>query len=268
MGASVEQGGGAHGELLSVQIEEAPPYVAGIWTGGGEGAGEAARIAGSDLLSRRGETLVLDLGGLSPVSEEVAAALAVSVGEAQRLGRHVCLVRCPDHLYRRLQEAGVCGSLSHAPSLAAATQGLLGERTEMLELHLRSMPELLHRLRNVVSVVARQAGFCESTEHLLRAAVNEAAANAMVHGSPEGPRNHVRVSFHLDRQVLTVDVADQGPGFDPTGVPVPRPDEFQERGYGLHMIRQSMDRVEFFRDSQGMLVRMTKFVEPSGRWAQ
>jgi len=211
--------------LLSVQIEEAPPYVAGIWTGGGEGAGEAARIAGSDLLSRRGETLVLDLGGLSPVSEEVAAALAVSVGEAQRLGRHVCLVRCPDHLYRRLQEAGVCGSLSHAPSLAAATQGLLGERTEMLELHLRSMPELLHRLRNVVSVVARQAGFCEST-------------------------------------------ADQGPGFDPTGVPVPRPDEFQERGYGLHMIRQSMDRVEFFRDSQGMLVRMTKFVEPSGRWAQ
>jgi anti-sigma regulatory factor (Ser/Thr protein kinase) len=69
--------------------------------------------------------------------------------------------------------------------------------------------------------------------------------------------------------VLIVDVADQGPGFDPSGVPTPVATDLREHGYGLCMMRQSVDRLEFYRDDRGMLVRMTKFLaEGHADWAQ
>ena len=46
-------------------------------------------------------------------------------------------------------------------------------------------------------------------------------------------------------------------------VPPPAPLEFRENGYGLHIMRQTMDRVEFFQDAAGMLVRMTKYLSAS-----
>ena len=37
----------------------------------------------------------------------------------------------------------------------------------------------------------------------------------------------------------------------------------------VHLIRQAVDRVEFFRDEGGMLVRMTKRLGPGwGGWAE
>jgi anti-sigma regulatory factor (Ser/Thr protein kinase)/anti-anti-sigma regulatory factor len=257
------------GGPLTVQVVEMQPCVVGQWEGiGPEAAREAASEAAGELLSRRAERLVLDFARLSQVSEAVVQVLTRLVSEAQRLGREVCLVRCADELFRRMQRAGAGGVVAHAASLLAATQGLIGEPTNMVEMHLRSMPELLCRVRHVASLVAEQAGLPSGSEILLQTAVTEAAANAIVHGSPEGARNHVRVSFHLDQRSLIVDVADQGPGFDPRGVPAPVPAEPREHGYGIHMIRQSMDRVEFFQDEQGMLVRMTKFLNPPAEWAR
>src|SRR5205814_6640469 len=161
------------------------------------------------------------------------------------------------------------GSIAHAGSLSAATRGLAGDPANIVDLYVRSSPELLHRLRNVVSAVAREARLSEEQEMQLKMAVTEAAANAILHGSPEGPRNHVRVSFHLDPGLLIVDVADQGRGFDPGKVPPPAPAEMKEHGYGIHLIRQAVDHVEFFRDEGGMLVRMTKRLgQGGGGWAQ
>jgi anti-sigma regulatory factor (Ser/Thr protein kinase) len=148
----------------------------------------------------------------------------------------------------------------NASSLLGATQGLAQEQAGNLDLYLRSSAEMLPRLRSVVAAVASEARLTGAAQSQLASAVNEAATNAIVHGSPEGPRNHVRVTFHVDRTTLIVEVADQGGGFDPARVPVPRPDELRENGYGLHMMRQFMDRVEFFRDDAGMLVRMTKYL--------
>jgi anti-sigma regulatory factor (Ser/Thr protein kinase)/anti-anti-sigma regulatory factor len=257
------------GTPLAVQVLELSPYVVGEWRGAGvEGAREVVQEAAAELLSRSEPHLVLDFGALSEVSAPVARGLARLIGEAQRLGRDVRLVRCSDALFRRLQRDGVRGAIAHAASLLAATGGMVGEPVKALELHFRSMPELLHRLRRVASVVARQVGLTEGGELQLKTAVTEAAANAIIHGSPEGVRNHVRISFHMDAALLIVDVADQGPGFDPSGVPLPVPAALQEHGYGLQMMRRSMDRVEFYRNDRGMLVRLTKFLAPQqADWA-
>jgi serine/threonine-protein kinase RsbW len=221
---------------------------------------ETAIEAVAELLARSGENLVLDLSDLEEVSDPVVQALVRGMNEAQRLGRTVCLVRCPDELYRRLQRAGAAGAVSHAGSLVAATNGLAPNPASTLDLYLRSAPEFLCRLRNVITVVAKEAGLPQTTEFELKSAVTEAASNAIRHGSPEGARNHIRVSFHLERRTLIIDIEDQGRGFDPQAVRELNVMELREDGYGLHMMRRLMDRVEFYRDDRGMLVRMTKFI--------
>jgi anti-anti-sigma regulatory factor len=153
------------GTPLTVQVLELPPYVVGQWIGAGpEGTREVALEASGELLARPGESVVLDLTRLASDSEAVAAALARCITEAQRLGRNVCLVRCAEDLFRRLQRTGVSGAITHAGSLVAATQGLIGEATKTLDLHLRSTPDHLRRLRDVVASVARQAGLSSRTE--------------------------------------------------------------------------------------------------------
>jgi len=247
---------------LSVEVQNLPPYVVGLWQGAApkETQGTADSAVG-EMLSREGATLVLDLAHLSEVSDDVLGTLARALNEAQRQGRAVSLVRCPEDLFRRLRDAGATGSMTHAGSLQAATQGLAQDVSGTLDLYLRSCPEFLARLRNVMSAVSKEARLDADTEAALNSAVTEATSNAIRHGSPEGTRNHVRVSFHLDRHTLVVDIADQGRGFDPTAVPVPQPGELRDHGYGIHMMRRTMDRVEFFRDDQGMLVRMTKYLD-------
>lgn len=258
------------GTPLAVQVLEIPPYVIGQWVGTGpETTRETVLEASGELLTRAGEHLVLDFSRFINASELIIVCLARCISEAQRLGREVCLVRCAEDLFRRLQRSGAGGTIIHAGSLLAATHGLIGAPAKTLDLHLRSTPDHLRRLRDVVTVIARQAGLSGVTEMQLKTAITEAAANAIVHGSPEGTRNHVRISFHLDAGLLIVDVADQGPGFDPGVVPAPVPTELREHGYGLYMMRQSVDRVEFYRDDRGMLVRMTKFLQDGQvDWAQ
>jgi len=256
------------GVSLSVQVLELPPFLVGQWVGiGRDTAREAAVEAAGELLARPGERLVLDFRRFQDVSDSVVQVLARMISEAQRVGREVLLVRCPDDLFRRLQRGGMTGAITHAASLLAATQGLTGEPMTTLDLHLRSSPDILRRLRSVVHAVAGQARLSDAVELDLKMAVTEAAANAIVHGSPEGTRNHVRVSFHVEPEAVIVDVADQGPGFEPTARPAGA--ELREDGYGLCMMEQLMDRLEFYKDDRGMLVRMTKFLNPRrGEWLQ
>jgi serine/threonine-protein kinase RsbW len=246
---------------LSIQIADLPPYVVAQWCGpASEGMRECVSEALGELLSREADHVVFDFTRIGATTDAIAPLLARSIAEAMRLGRAVTLVRCPEELFRKLQRAGVTGSLSHAPSLLAATQGLTGESSGSVDLHLRSTPEMLPRLRSVATAIATQARLTEVEAQQLRAAVTEAASNAIRHGSPEGVRNLVRVSFHVDAARLIVDVADQGTGFEPAAVYEPDPAELADHGYGLRMMRHSVDSLEFFRDDRGMVVRMTKLL--------
>jgi anti-sigma regulatory factor (Ser/Thr protein kinase) len=256
-------------EPLTVSTIEAAHCAVAVWSGRApDAAAEAATAALSCLDELPQERVVHDFSLLHEVGDEVSRKIAAGLVSAQRMGRTVTLVRCPEELFRRLRAAGAPDGLLHTASLSAATGGFVGEPASTLELHVRSLPEMLRRLRAVVEVVAGQAGITGAEEAGIKTAVTEAAANAILHGSPEGPRNHVHVSFHLDDRRLIVDVADQGRGFDP-GAPAQDPAaQLREHGFGILMMRRLMDHVEFFHGGRGMLVRMTKHLSPAPpRWA-
>lgn len=110
--------------------------------------------------------------------------------------------------------------------------------------------------------------FCENTmepglgeEGLaqLELAANEAAANIMKHayqGRSDQPI-HLRIEARADEVVLRLE--HWGEAFDPEAHPRPRLDGSQDNGFGLHIIKTSVDDVVYTQDEHGKrCVELTK----------
>jgi serine/threonine-protein kinase RsbW len=97
-----------------------------------------------------------------------------------------------------------------------------------------------------------------SSEILL--AVGEAAANASRHGRNPGGRSEVRVRCALDGSTVTVEVADDGTGFDPEAIDSRSPDPFASGGRGLFLMRALMDDVEMHSSPSGTRIVMSRLL--------
>jgi len=126
--------------------------------------------------------------------------------------------------------------------------------------------ELPSRLDIVEKTVAylvnrcREHRFAEARLSLnFRVGIAEALANAILYGNGTDPRKLVRVSVRFDERAVTVDVVDEGNGFDPESVPDPTLPENLDRpgGRGVFLIRQLMDEVEYGGD--GSSVRLVLY---------
>jgi len=79
-------------------------------------------------------------------------------------------------------------------------------------------------------------------------ALQEALANAVVHGCEEDPSRLVQVCVACDEERgMLIIIRDPGPGFDPAGIPSPLSGEnlYAEGGRGIYLINQLMDEVFF-----------------------
>lgn len=113
-------------------------------------------------------------------------------------------------------------------------------------------------VRRVMDLV-RNFGCAAGEEHAVELAVQEALANAVVHGAKGDPSQQVSicVACEADRGILIV-VRDPGPGFDPHAIPSPVAGEnvFESHGRGIFLINRLMDHVEYA--SGGTELRMRK----------
>ena len=100
-------------------------------------------------------------------------------------------------------------------------------------------------------------------EHEIELALQEALANAVVHGAGNDPEKKVelRVACEEEHGMLII-VADPGYGFDPAQVPDPQLAEnlYSSHGRGIYLINRLMDHVEFKRG--GAEIHMRKFHQP------
>lgn len=76
--------------------------------------------------------------------------------------------------------------------------------------------------------------------------VSELVANAVRHGGPAATPVALRV--HAAPQVMRVEVADHGPGFEPARLRTPQ--RSQAGGWGLHIVRSLAHRWGVDRDPQ------------------
>ncbi len=87
-------------------------------------------------------------------------------------------------------------------------------------------------------------------------AIREAAANAIEHGNGNGSSERVEIRILVEMELLTVEVRDQGGGFDPGRVPDPLAPEnlLKPRGRGIFLTRRFMDEVEFEFDGGTVMI--------------
>lgn len=127
----------------------------------------------------------------------------------------------------------------------AAPHRSSGEHAMMcLTTQIDSDRRLVPLVRHAVAEYAKSEGeFTDEALADIELAVGEALANAVEHGAHIGGWISARCVFHSD--TLQVTIRDNGPGFDFATPATPLASHDRQRGFGIDLMRRTMDRVSF-----------------------
>jgi serine/threonine-protein kinase RsbW len=96
-------------------------------------------------------------------------------------------------------------------------------------------------------------------EEAVQLALNEALANAVVHGAKADPSKLVECEVTCDEsRGMVIVVRDPGKGFNPASIPSPVNGQniYSDHGRGIYLINQLMDEVKFLKN--GTEIQMIK----------
>jgi serine/threonine-protein kinase RsbW len=126
------------------------------------------------------------------------------------------------------------------------------------------LPSLLETIDEAVVAalkIAAENGVDENGLFAIDLAVREAVANAVKHGNKFAETKQVKITFETTSEKLTIEIEDQGEGFEPNSVPDPTKPEnlLKTSGRGILFMQNFMDSVAWTRSaSGGTIVRLVK----------
>ena len=137
---------------------------------------------------------------------------------------------------------------------------------DVIELSVPSRPGLEQVAIDAAASIAKLMGFTEDRVEDLKTAVEEACINSIEHGNKQKGDSKVLVELIADEYKLQVDIHDRGDKI---------PDDIQEpdidakiakkqvpRGWGLFLIKNLMDKVEFeWSPETGNVTRMIIYLK-------
>ena len=128
-----------------------------------------------------------------------------------------------------------------------------------VELTLPVLQDMELAATKTAEVVAKQMGLDEMKTAEINMALIEACINAFEHSDS---KEQIEIHFVISDDKLVIQVTDQGKGFDKSKVEIPNIDEKlgadYKRGWGLKLIEELMDSVEYESSKSGTTVTMTK----------
>ena len=118
----------------------------------------------------------------------------------------------------------------------------------------------VERVEETAERFATRAGFDEDTVSHIAMVAREAAVNAVLHGNKYDKQKHVHATFLLSDESLTIEIADEGAGFDADHCPDPLAPEnlLRTSGRGVFLMRALMDEVHFRQLNPGTQITMIK----------
>lgn len=123
---------------------------------------------------------------------------------------------------------------------------------------LESRPSALEpHCRKILSALEAR-GFSQDDLFAVHLALEEAFLNAVKHGNRMDPTKKVTIDYTVDQEKVEISITDEGPGFDPNGIPDPRVGKnlYRPEGRGLLLIRSYMNVAEY--SEQGNQLRMIR----------
>lgn len=138
--------------------------------------------------------------------------------------------------------------------------------SERIEITISSRFENIELVQVIAEDLCETAGLDDDGSHWIGMAVREAVANAIKHGNKLDVGKKVFAVFELKSSNLSIMIADQGEGFDPTkiGDPLNPQNLMKTSGRGIFYMKTFMDRVDYvFSPSGGTELTMTKKLAPT-----
>ncbi|MCB2231462.1 ATP-binding protein [bacterium] len=108
----------------------------------------------------------------------------------------------------------------------------------------------------------RDWGTADSVIADIAISVSELVNNAIVHGNKASPDGVVTVSIRRSGDTVTIDVADEGGGFNPAEIDDPLKDEnlLKEVGRGIFIVESLMDKVDVRVEGRGTTISISKAI--------
>ena len=135
----------------------------------------------------------------------------------------------------------------------------LTKQAPKVELTIPIIPDMELAATKTSEVVAKHMGLNEEQAAEISMALIEATINAFEHS--ESKSSNVEIHFVIQGDTLEIKVTDHGKGFDKSKVAIPNIEEKlasdHKRGWGLQLIQELMDTVEFETTDSGTTVTMT-----------
>jgi serine/threonine-protein kinase RsbW len=132
-----------------------------------------------------------------------------------------------------------------------------------VELKLPILPNMELIATQTADVIARHMNLTDEQAGEISMALIEACINAFEHSKAE---NNVYIHFLIEEDSLVIKVIDLGIGFDKAKVEIPKIEnkigkDERKRGWGLQLIQELMDSVEFESTNEGTTVTMKKNIK-------
>jgi serine/threonine-protein kinase RsbW len=134
------------------------------------------------------------------------------------------------------------------------------EQGGVVALTIPARPEYVALCRLALTGIARTRALAPELVADLKLALTEACSNSVRHAYEEGREGEVEIRYEMSEDRLTVEVTDEGSGFDPDVLERAQ-EELDEGGLGIAIIRAVTDDLEIgVRAEGGSRLRFTKYL--------
>lgn len=128
---------------------------------------------------------------------------------------------------------------------------------ETIKMEITANPEYVSIIRLTTSGIANKVGFCIDDIEDLKVAISEACTNAIKHSLDD----RFTIIYSMIENGLTIEIIDNGKGYDRSVVSEPDIDNLKESGMGLFIIESLMDEVIVeSQEGKGTSIKMTKYL--------
>ena len=128
---------------------------------------------------------------------------------------------------------------------------------ETIKMEISANPEYVSIIRLTTSGIANKVGFCLDDIEDLKVAISEACMNAIKHSLED----RFTIIYTMIEKGLTIEIIDNGKGYNTKEVSEPDLDNLKESGMGLFIIESLMDEVNVeSTEGKGTSIKMTKYL--------
>ena len=128
---------------------------------------------------------------------------------------------------------------------------------DLISMNMSVNPDFVSVIRLTLSGVASRIGFSLDDIEDMKVCVSEACTNAIKHSN----KDEFQVKFYVYPDRLTIEVLDDGIGYDVDSLASPDLKNPKTSGLGIFIIKTLMDEVEIKScDKCGTIIKMTKLV--------